>query len=145
MEQKRRTNNRGTGRTKFEQVILKKTYDNFFEGLQLLKDIYDPIREIFNGEENDIESVKESIVRDFSKNIPDFSNPKTKYRALNISASRVSYKLSNVAFGWQVVYNREDDTTTYQFTVIITSYRAMTEIGNKLEKELGWERSHKNK
>ena len=149
--EKRRNGNRQQ-RPKFEQVTLKKVYETFENGLNDLRSIDQELNCIFADFEstNDITitkpaDAKAAILRDLSENIPEFSNKDTKYYALNISSNRVVYKLpsTGISFGWKLVYDRETETTTYEFTVIASTYSAMKYIGNELIDNYGWDKVEK--
>ena len=150
MYNKNNNNNRGkrTQRPKFEQVTLEKTYESFEEGINDLRETDQNIDCIFFDYQKEPVTTpaeaKAAIVKDLSENIPEFSNKDTKYIALNISSNRVVYKLSTgISFGWKLVYDKETDTTSYRFTVIVATYPAMKYIGSKLIEDFGWEQIQK--
>lgn len=150
MYNKNNNNNRGkrTQRPKFEQVTLEKTYESFEEGINDLRETDQNIDCIFFDYQQEPVTTpaeaKAAIVKDLSENIPEFSNKDTKYIALNISSNRVVYKLSTgISFGWKLVYDKETDTTSYRFTVIVATYPAMKYVGSKLIEMFGWEQIQK--
>lgn len=141
MNTKKQNNRQGRKpqRERFNAVTFKTTTTDFESGLDQLRTI-DSINKVFSSHEeseecvvNTTELAKEAIISDLYSNIPEYNNKETRYYALNISAYKVSYKLgNNIAFGWQLTYDRETKESTYELMVVVTSKEALEEVEPKL-------------
>ena len=135
---------------RFNTVTFKKSETDFVAGLEILRKIYS-INNVFATYEEDQEEkgfvvdteelAKNAIVSHLYNYIPVFNDRETRFYALNMSAYKVSYKLgNNIAFGWQINYNRETKESTYEFMVVVTSKDALDEVEETLKE---WDRTEK--
>ena len=132
-----------TRRTKPTITTYKKTFEDFNQAIEGLKQQNEVIADILPNDEYTIEEAGKAVLEAYSNNFPVLLEKKNIHWSLQLSSNRCSLKTSkSIAFGWDILYKIEDGQA-----IPLSVSASITFFNDKFDKDFiencDWELVHK--